>query len=89
MSGSTTITVRVDKSLKKRLEAAAARVGRSKSFLAAEAIEKYLAVQDWQVEAIKTGITAADRGGTIPHQKVKAWAKSLGSGREPPRRKSK
>ena len=42
MSDSTTITVRIDKSVKKRLEAAAARVRRSKSFLAAEAIEEYL-----------------------------------------------
>ncbi len=89
MSGSTTITVRIDKSVKKRLEAAAARVRRSKSFLAAEAIEEYLAVQDWQVEAIKKGIAAADRGEAVPHERVKAWAKSLGSGRELPRPKSK
>ena len=89
MSDSTTITVRIDKSVKKRLEAAAARVRRSKSFLAAEAIEEYLAVQDWQVEAIKKGIAAADRAETVPHERVKAWAKSLGTGRELPRPKSK
>jgi RHH-type transcriptional regulator, rel operon repressor / antitoxin RelB len=89
MSDSTTITVRIDKSVKKRLEAAAARVRRSKSFLAAEAIEEYLAVQDWQIEAIKKGIAAADRGETVTHERVKAWAKSLGTGRELPRPKSK
>jgi len=89
MSDSTTITVRLDKTVKKRLEAAAERVRRSKSFLAAEAIEEYLAVQDWQVEAINKGIAAADRGETVPHDKVKAWARSLGTRRALPRPKSK
>jgi RHH-type transcriptional regulator, rel operon repressor / antitoxin RelB len=89
MSDSTTITVRLDKAVKKRLETAAARVRRSKSFLAAEAIEEYLAIQDWQVEAIKHGIAAADRGETVPHDKVKAWAASLGTRKELPRPKSK
>jgi RHH-type rel operon transcriptional repressor/antitoxin RelB len=89
MPDSTTITVRIDKSVKKRLEAAAARVRRSKSFLAAEAIEEYLAVHDWQVEAIEKGIAAADRGETVAHEKVEAWAKSLGTRRELPRPKSK
>ena len=89
MSDSTTITVRLDKSVKKRLEAAAERVRRSKSFLAAEAIEEYLAIQDWQVEAIQKGIAAADRGDLIPHDKVKAWAKSLGKRRKLPRPQSK
>jgi RHH-type rel operon transcriptional repressor/antitoxin RelB len=89
MSDSTTITVRLNKAVKKRLETAAARVRRSKSFLAAEAIEEYLAIQDWQVEAIKQGIAAADRGETVPHDKVKAWAVSLGTRKELPRPKSK
>jgi len=89
MTESTTITVRLDKSVKKRLEAAAARVRRSKSFVAAEAIEEYLAIQDWQVAAIKKGIEDAERGATVPHEKVKAWANSLGTRRELPRPKSR
>jgi predicted transcriptional regulator len=79
MAGSTTLTVRLDKAVKKRLEVAAARVRRSKSFVAAEAIEEYLAIQDWQVAAIKKGIEYADRGASVPHEKVKAWVKSLGT----------
>jgi predicted transcriptional regulator len=43
-----------------------------------EAIEEYSAVQDWQVRAIQKGIEAATRGVTVPHAKVKAWARSLG-----------
>jgi RHH-type transcriptional regulator, rel operon repressor / antitoxin RelB len=89
MTDSTTLTVRLDRTVKKRLEAAAARVRRSKSFVAAEAIEEYLAVQDWQVEAIKKGIEAADRGELVPHDKVKALVKSLGTRRKLPRPKSR
>jgi len=84
MSDSTTLTVRLDRSVKKRLEAAAARLRRSKSFLAAEAIEEYLSVQEWQIEAIRRGIKAADRGELVPHDQVKAWAKSIAADR--PRR---
>jgi len=86
MADSTTLTVRLDRSIKKRLEAAAARVRRSKSFLAAEAIEEYLAVQEWQIEAINNGIEAADHGKLVPHDRVKVWAKSLSAGRRSRRR---
>jgi predicted transcriptional regulator len=89
MTESTTLTVRLDKAVKRRLAAAAARVRRSKSFVAAEAIEEYLAVQEWQVAAIKQGIGAADRGAAMPHDTVEAWARSLGTCRELPRPKSR
>jgi RHH-type transcriptional regulator, rel operon repressor / antitoxin RelB len=89
MTDSTTLTVRLDKAVKKRLEAAATRMRRSKSFIAAEAIEEYLALQDWQIDAIKQGIEAADRGETVSHEKVRAWAQSLGTRRELPLPKSK
>jgi predicted transcriptional regulator len=82
MSDSTTLTVRLDRAVKKRLEAAAARVRRSKSFLAAEAIEEYLSIQEWQIEAIKRGVEAADRGELVPHDQVKAWAKSIAVDRQ-------
>lgn len=87
MADSTTLTVRIDQSVKKRLEAVAARMRRSKSFVAAEAIEEYVAVQEWQIKAIREGIESADRGHVVSHDRVKAWAKSLGSRRELPRPK--
>jgi len=45
-------------------------------------------IHEWQIEAIKRGIEAADRGELVPHDKVKTWAKSLGTHRELPRPKS-
>ncbi len=46
-------------------------------------------LRDWQVEAIKKGIQQAERGEVVPHHKVRAWAKSLGTGHERPAPKSK
>lgn len=74
MTDSTTLTVRLAPQVKRRLESVALRVRRSKSFLAAEAIEEFLAVQEWQIAAIKEGIAAADRGDLVPHEDVRAWA---------------
>jgi predicted transcriptional regulator len=67
----------------------AARVRRSKSFLAAETIEEFLAVQEWQIAAITEGIAAADDSNPIPHEEVRAWAASFGSRRKLPRPRAK
>ena len=48
MGKTTTLSVRVDQSTKDQLEASAKRTQRSMSFLAAAAIEEYLAVQEFQ-----------------------------------------
>jgi RHH-type rel operon transcriptional repressor/antitoxin RelB len=76
---STTFTVRVDATVKKRLEKLAKNTGRSRSFLAAEAITEYLSVNEWQVAGIKAAIESLDRGQGIPHQQVKEWVGSWGS----------
>lgn len=89
MADSTTLTIRLTPEAKRRLESVALRVRRSKSFLAAEAIEEFLAVQEWQIAAIQEGIAAADRGDLIPHEEVRAWAAALGSKRKLPRPRAK
>ncbi len=89
MPDSTTLTVRLTPDVKRRLESVAARVRRSKSFLAAEAIEEFVAVQEWQIAAINEGIAAADRGDLIPHEDVRVWVASLGSKRKLPRPRAK
>jgi RHH-type rel operon transcriptional repressor/antitoxin RelB len=81
---STTFTVRVDATAKKRLEKLAKSTGRSRSFLAAEAIDEYLDINEWQVAGIKRAITSLDRGEGIPHQRVKEWIASWGAGDEQP-----
>jgi RHH-type transcriptional regulator, rel operon repressor / antitoxin RelB len=81
---STTFTVRIDTGVKKRLERLAKSTGRSRSFLAAEAINGYLDVNEWQVAGIKRAIASHDRREGIPHNLVKDWVASWGSADEKP-----
>ena len=81
---STTLTVRVDPAVKKRLERLAKSTGRSRSFLAAEALSEYLDLNEWQVEGIKKAMSSLDRGEGIAHDDVKQWVKSWGGKRERP-----
>jgi RHH-type rel operon transcriptional repressor/antitoxin RelB len=81
---STTFTVRVDTTAKKRLEKLAKSTGRSRSFLAAEAINEYLDVNEWQITGIGRAIVSLDRDKGIPHERVKDWVKSWGSKKERP-----
>jgi RHH-type rel operon transcriptional repressor/antitoxin RelB len=81
---STTFAVRVDATAKKRLEKLAKSTGRSRSFLAAEAINEYLDVNEWQVAGIKRAIASLDRGEGVSHQRVKDWVASWGGSKERP-----
>ena len=79
---STTFIVRVEPQVKKRLEKLAKSTGRSRSFLAAEALNEYLDVNEWQVAGVKRAMASLDRGDGVPHQEVKDWVNSWGSKRE-------
>jgi predicted transcriptional regulator len=81
---STTFTLRVDPAVKKRLEKLAKNTGRSRSYLAAEAINEYLDVNEWQVAGIKQAIASLDRAEGIAHQDVKDWVASWGAKNERP-----
>ena len=81
---STTFTVRVEPEVKKRLEKLAKSTGRSRSFLASEALNEYLDVNEWQVAGIKQAMAAVDRGEGISHKEVKDWVNSWGRKRERP-----
>jgi predicted transcriptional regulator len=80
----TTFTVRVNSTAKKRLERLAKSTGRSRSFLAAEAINEYLDVNEWQVTGIRRAIASVDRGAQVSHEQVKDWAASWGRRDERP-----
>jgi RHH-type transcriptional regulator, rel operon repressor / antitoxin RelB len=83
-SDSMTFSVRIERSTKKRLEKLAKSTGRSRAFLAAEAINEYLLVQDWQVARIKQAIKSLDTGRSVPHEKVIRWIKSWETKKEHP-----
>ena len=81
---STTFTVRVETEVKKRLEKLAKSTGRSRSYLAAEALNEYLDVNEWQVAGIKRAVASIDRGEGVSHKEVKDWVESWGRKRERP-----
>jgi len=88
---STTFSVRVESGIKKRLEKLAKSTGRSRSFLAAEALSGYLDLNEWQVAGIKQAMASLDRGEGVPHDQVKDWVRSWERNpeRPAPRRSSK
>jgi RHH-type transcriptional regulator, rel operon repressor / antitoxin RelB len=56
------LTLRLEPRLKKQLDKLAKATRRSRSFLAAEAIRDYVALNEWQVEEITKALGEADRG---------------------------
>jgi predicted transcriptional regulator len=70
-SASALISVRVSSKTADRLERLAKSVDRSKSYLAAEAIEEYLDIHEWQVQAIQEGLIELEKGELIDFEDIK------------------
>jgi predicted transcriptional regulator len=59
---SSTMTIRLDDEIKDRLDELAEATHRTKSFLAAEAIQNYVVLNEWQIQEIQSAIKEADAG---------------------------
>ena len=77
-----TLSVRLSAETKKRLDALARRSRRSRSFLAAEAISRYVETEEWQIAEIEAGIADLEHGRTVSHDEVASWLKTWGGGSE-------
>jgi RHH-type transcriptional regulator, rel operon repressor / antitoxin RelB len=86
---SATLSIRVDETAKKRLQALSEATGRSSSYLAAVAVDQFLNTQEWQVAAIKKGLDDAKAGSVVPHEDVMAWINSWDTDHELPMPQSK
>lgn len=64
-------SLRISKSTKSRLEQLAKATGRSKSFIAVEAINKYIELESWQIAAIQDGIKDVDEDKTVSLNEIK------------------
>ena len=85
MSETTTLTIRLDRTVKDRLGALAASTKRSKSFLAAEAIAAFVDVNEWQIAQSKKAVDEADAGGPfVSHKDISEWLLSWGTEDERP-----
>ena len=79
MPESSVLTLRLDAKLKNRLDRLSKSMNRSRSFVAAQAIQDYVALNEWQVGEIKKAIAAADRGEFASEEQVekslKRWTR--------------
>ncbi len=68
------MTIRLEPEAKNRLAKLAEITHRSKSYLASEAINEYIKIQEWQLNDIQKGIEEADAGQLIDHASLlKLW----------------
>ncbi len=58
----TAFTVRVPDEIASKLDRLAAKLERSRSFVAAQAIEDFVTREEWQIAEIEAGAAEADRG---------------------------
>ena len=78
MASSEILTLRLSPAVSRRLGKLSKATERTRSRLAAEAIERYLDDQAWQVEAIEEGVRSAEAGELRNHSEVKAWVEGWG-----------
>jgi RHH-type transcriptional regulator, rel operon repressor / antitoxin RelB len=79
MAESSVLTLRLDSELKKQLDLLSQATSRSRSFVAAQAIREYVALNRWQIEETAKAIIEADRGDFASDKDVtrtlKKWAR--------------
>lgn len=78
MKKASLISIRVPEELAARLDNLSRATDRSKSYLATLAIEEFVAVQEWQVEAINEGIADAEEGRVASHEEAVAELRKWG-----------
>ncbi|QSA95718.1 CopG family ribbon-helix-helix protein [Methylococcus sp. EFPC2] len=76
------LTLRISEDIKRQLEVLAQATGRTKSFLAVEAIRAYLKTEEWQVAEIRRAIAEADQGDFAEEEEVQGvrdkWQRDAG-----------
>jgi predicted transcriptional regulator len=77
MAESTTMTIRVSRDVKEKLERIATDTRRSKSFLAGEAVSAYVDRELEIIEGIKRGLADVKAGRVVPHEQVMAEARKI------------
>ena len=79
MSESAVLTLRLDPKLKDQLDRLSKAMSRSRSFVAAQAIQEFVALNEWQIGEIKKAIVEADRGDFASDKQVqdslKRWTR--------------
>ncbi len=66
------MSFRIDKTRKAELDAIAHAMERDRSYVLNRAVEDFIEINNWQIERIKEGITAADAGDIASDEEVAA-----------------
>ncbi len=77
MNASTTMTIRLTPALKEKLGRLAQDTRRTRSFLAAEALETYVNRELQIIEGIQRGLADMAAGRVTPHDEVMARAEQI------------
>ena len=72
---STTITVRLDDDVKDRLDQLAGATRRSKSYLAAEAIRRFVEINEWQIQEVRAALAEAKASDFATDKEVQVLAR--------------
>lgn len=82
MPESKVMTLRLDPKLTKQLNKLADATQRSRSFLVAEAVREYIALNEWQIEETEKALVEADLGEFASEkdvqQTIKRWKRRAG-----------
>lgn len=66
------MSMRLPEEISNELAELAKATGRTKSFLAVEAVKEFLAREKWQIEKIQKGLTEAEQGLFASEDEIKA-----------------
>ncbi len=77
MPESAILTLRLDAKLKKQLDRLSKSMNRSRSFVAAQAIQEYVSVNEWQIAEIKKGLAEADAGDFATEEEMQQTIRRL------------
>jgi predicted transcriptional regulator len=68
----TTVTARIDEATQSSLDKLAKATDRSRSWLVADAVRRYVAEESWQIAAIEEGVRQAEAGNFATKAEVRA-----------------
>ena len=77
MAESSVLTLRLDAKLKSQLDRLSKSMNRSRSFVAAQAIQEYVSVNEWQIAEIKKGLAEADAGDFATEEEMQQTIRRL------------
>lgn len=77
------VSIHTTPETRERLDRLASATKRSKSFLANEALEQYLALQEWQIAEIEQGLEEAKRGQFASDEEMRRWFEEIGAAGKP------